>query len=135
MISGKVLPISLVKTSERFWFSNAITMSCCTNSSLAKSKSDDSNESKDSGGTKWWTICAASFLIQFVVLGMQNCSGIVFAKLIEEYKATRGATGKNVEFTLPEKNSTKYKITKIYFNRKAGEVDSGKCTLTALNLN
>lgn len=54
-------------------------------------------ESNYSGETRpWWIICGASFLVQFFVFGQQNCAGIVYATLIEEYKSSRGATGINV---------------------------------------
>lgn len=41
-----------------------------------------------------WVVCFAAFFIQFLVLGMQNCFGIVYTALVDTLKTDRGATGK-----------------------------------------
>ena len=40
-----------------------------------------------------WVVCIAAFFIQFLVLGMQNCSGIVYTALVDDFQTDRGATG------------------------------------------
>ena len=68
-----------------------------------KARPDTELERGTVGGeprVRWWVICAASFSIQFVVFGQQNCSGIVYATLVDEYKATRGATGRKILYVM-----------------------------------
>ena len=40
-----------------------------------------------------WFVCVGAFLVQFMVLGMQNSAGIVYTELVKELKSPRGATG------------------------------------------
>ena len=40
-----------------------------------------------------WVVCLGAFLVQFIVLGMQNTAGIVYTELVKELKSPRGATG------------------------------------------
>lgn len=40
-----------------------------------------------------WVICAAAFLSQFVILGIHNSFGILFAFLLEEFGKSKAATG------------------------------------------
>ena len=40
-----------------------------------------------------WVVCLGAFLVQFIVLGMQNSAGIVYTELVKELKSPRGATG------------------------------------------
>ena len=41
-----------------------------------------------------WVACIMGFVIQCLIAGQNNCSGIIFAALLDEYKTTRGQTGK-----------------------------------------
>ena len=40
-----------------------------------------------------WIVVIAAFSTQFVVLGLQNSSGVIFNELVEQYNETRGETG------------------------------------------
>ena len=40
-----------------------------------------------------WVVCLGAFLVQFIVLGMQNTAGIVYTELVKKLKSQRGATG------------------------------------------
>ena len=42
-----------------------------------------------------WVVCLGAFLVQFIVLGMQNSAGIVYTELVKELKSPRGATGEH----------------------------------------
>ena len=44
-----------------------------------------------------WAICAAAFLSQFIVLGIHNSFGILFAFLLEEFGKSKAATGKEID--------------------------------------
>lgn len=71
----------------------------------------DSKESKDiekvqveiqvrsvpDGGWGWF-ICLAGFIAQFVVLGIQNNTGIIYKALLEEFRQSKGETGIYCEF-------------------------------------
>ncbi|EDO41026.1 predicted protein [Nematostella vectensis] len=39
-----------------------------------------------------WVVCFAAFVILLITVGQQNCSGIIFVALMDEYKQGRGAT-------------------------------------------
>ena len=41
-----------------------------------------------------WIACVVGFLIQCIIAGQNNCSGIIFAALLDEYSINRGETGK-----------------------------------------
>lgn len=41
-----------------------------------------------------WVACIMGFVIQCLIAGQNNCSGIIFAALLDEYKTNRGQTGK-----------------------------------------
>jgi len=43
-----------------------------------------------------WIACVVGFLIQCVIAGQNNCAGIIFAALLDEYNANRGQTGKKL---------------------------------------
>ena len=50
-----------------------------------------------------WVVCFAAFFIQFLILGMQNCFGILYTALVDTLKTDRGATGeKHTLFLLNE---------------------------------
>lgn len=40
-----------------------------------------------------WLVCVAGFVAQFIVLGIQNNSGILYTALLEEYQRSKGQTG------------------------------------------
>lgn len=40
-----------------------------------------------------WSVCLAGFIAQFVVLGIQNNTGILYKALLEEFKQSKGETG------------------------------------------
>lgn len=40
-----------------------------------------------------WCIVIAAFLTQFVVVGLQNSSGVIFNELVEKFNRPRGETG------------------------------------------
>lgn len=40
-----------------------------------------------------WFVCLAGFLAQFIVLGLQNNTGILFKTLLKEFKSKKGDTG------------------------------------------
>ena len=40
-----------------------------------------------------WMVCAFAFLAQFAVVGFMMTGGVLYTKLIDEFKASRGATG------------------------------------------
>ena len=48
-----------------------------------------------------WVVVGAAFVIQFIVLGLQNNVGIVFAALLDEFKKSKSETGKisKIRFT------------------------------------
>lgn len=39
-----------------------------------------------------WLVCLAGFIAQFVILGLQNNTGILYKALLEEFKASKGDT-------------------------------------------
>ena len=39
-----------------------------------------------------WLVCLAGFIAQFVVLGIQNNTGIIYKALLEEFKQSKGET-------------------------------------------
>lgn len=41
-----------------------------------------------------WLVCLAGFIAQFVILGLQNNTGILYKALLEEFKASKGDTGR-----------------------------------------
>ena len=41
-----------------------------------------------------WIACVMGFLIQCIIAGQNNCSGIIFSALLDEYNTNRGQTGK-----------------------------------------
>lgn len=41
-----------------------------------------------------WCVVMAAFLTQFVVVGLQNSSGVIFNELVEKFNRPRGETGK-----------------------------------------
>lgn len=45
-----------------------------------------------------WLICLAGFIAQFVVLGIQNNTGILYKALLQEFKTGKGETGKWFRF-------------------------------------
>lgn len=45
-----------------------------------------------------WLVCLAGFIAQFVVLGIQNNTGILYKALLEEFRQSKGETGINLEF-------------------------------------
>ena len=66
-----------------------------------KNKSDDAAEkvslqvavSPVADGGWGWLVCVAGFIAQFIVLGIQNNSGILYTALLDEYKTGKGETG------------------------------------------
>ena len=46
-----------------------------------------------SEGGRQWMVCAFAFLAQFAVVGFMMTGGVWYTKLIDEFKASRGATG------------------------------------------
>ena len=46
-----------------------------------------------SEGGRQWLVCAFAFLAQFAVVGFMMTGGVLYTKLIDEFKASRGATG------------------------------------------
>ena len=47
-----------------------------------------------------WVVCLGAFLVQFIVLGMQNTAGIVYTELVKELKSPRGATGDILRYNM-----------------------------------
>ena len=41
-----------------------------------------------------WLVCLAGFIAQFVILGLQNNTGILYKALLEEFKTSKGETGR-----------------------------------------
>ena len=41
-----------------------------------------------------WFVCLAGFIAQFVVLGLQNHTGILYKALLLEFKTSKGETGR-----------------------------------------
>ena len=39
-----------------------------------------------------WLVCLAGFIAQFVILGIQNNTGIIYKALLEEFKQSKGET-------------------------------------------
>lgn len=39
-----------------------------------------------------WFVCLAGFIAQFVILGIQNNTGIIYKALLEEFKQSKGET-------------------------------------------
>ena len=46
-----------------------------------------------SDSNRRWLVCASAFLAQFAVVGFMMTGGVLYTKLIDEFKASRGATG------------------------------------------
>ena len=46
-----------------------------------------------SDGGWGWCVCLAGFIAQFVVLGIQNNTGILYKALLEEFRQSKGETG------------------------------------------
>lgn len=40
-----------------------------------------------------WLVCLAGFIAQFVILGIQNNTGILYKALLVEYNTGKGETG------------------------------------------
>jgi len=59
-----------------------------------------------------WTACVVGFIVMFIIGGQNNCSGIIFAVLLDEFNTNRGQTGKNSLFCFESKtfglSSTQY---------------------------
>ena len=47
-----------------------------------------------------WIVCFMGFLIQCVVAGQFNSAGIIFAALLDEFKANRAQTGEKISTNL-----------------------------------
>ena len=47
-------------------------------------------------GGRSWIACVVGFCIMFIICGQNNCSGIIFAALLDEYNTNRGQTGNNL---------------------------------------
>lgn len=48
--------------------------------------------------SKWsWLVCFASFVIQFVILGIQNSFGAFFIEFLNEFKEGESSTGEIFE--------------------------------------
>ena len=43
-----------------------------------------------------WLVCLAGFIAQFIVLGIQNNTGILYKALLDEFKQSKGDTGKRM---------------------------------------
>lgn len=41
-----------------------------------------------------WVVVFAAFSVQFIAVGLQNSSGTIFSALIDEFKRSKGETGK-----------------------------------------
>ena len=41
-----------------------------------------------------WLVCAFAFIAQFILAGLMNCGGVLYTALVDEFKASRGATGR-----------------------------------------
>lgn len=41
-----------------------------------------------------WCVVLAAFCVQFVILGLQNSSGVIFNQLVKKFDRSRGETGK-----------------------------------------
>jgi len=53
------------------------------------------NEGKTHPDGEWGiVVVAAAFITQFVVVGLQNSSGVIFNELVKKYDESRGDTGK-----------------------------------------
>ena len=40
-----------------------------------------------------WVVCAAAFVVQFLIMGVHNSFGILYAKLLEEFNKSKAETG------------------------------------------
>ena len=45
------------------------------------------------GGVKAWIIVLAAFFVQFIAVGLQNSSGVLYTALVDEYQKSKGETG------------------------------------------
>lgn len=43
-----------------------------------------------------WFVVVAAFVTQFVIVGLQNSSGVIFNELVERYNQPRGETGMTI---------------------------------------
>ena len=41
-----------------------------------------------------WVVVVAAFLTQFIIVGLQNSSGVIFNELVKKFDRPRGQTGK-----------------------------------------
>ena len=67
-----------------------------TNGSCSKKKNSRNTvklKMVRSEGGRQWLVCAFAFLAQFAVVGFMMTGGVLYTKLIDEFKASRGATG------------------------------------------
>ena len=67
-----------------------------TNGSCSKKKNSRNTvklKMVRSEGERQWLVCASAFLAQFAVVGFMMTGGVLYTKLIDEFKASRGATG------------------------------------------
>lgn len=47
-----------------------------------------------------WAVCASSFILQFVIFGVNNSFGTLFLELLKDFKRSESATGKLVLYFL-----------------------------------
>ena len=47
-----------------------------------------------------WLVCASAFVIQFIVFGLLNSGGVLYTFLVEEFKSSRGTTGKRASISV-----------------------------------
>lgn len=40
-----------------------------------------------------WVVVGAAFLTQFIIVGLQNSSGVIFNELVKKFDESRGNTG------------------------------------------
>ena len=58
-----------------------------------------SKKSKTHPDGGWgWCVVVAAFITQFVVVGLQNSSGVIFNELVQKFNKPRGETGKYLDF-------------------------------------
>ncbi|XP_066915842.1 monocarboxylate transporter 14-like [Clytia hemisphaerica] len=54
---------------------------------------DDKQPKTHPDGGWGWVVVAAAFLTQWIVVGLQNSSGVIFNELVKKYNESRGSTG------------------------------------------
>ena len=54
----------------------------------------------ESDNSRRWLVCASAFVTQFILFGLINSGGVLYTFLVEEFKSSRGTTGKRASISV-----------------------------------